>query len=90
MARRIRIKWCRDLLIEGCGDDLTAKFKGELQRRRAPEQAVEITLTLGRCMVRAVLEQIGQMHERDRARIEYELARIRKEAGQLLAEKKSG
>jgi ABC-type phosphate transport system auxiliary subunit len=89
MSKRLTIKYCHDFELKGSGHDLAATFKGSLQRRRAKALPVEVSLELGRCMVRTVLQQIGQMHERDRQRIEGELQRIRLESRQLLPPDKS-
>jgi hypothetical protein len=87
--RRLRLKYPNDLVLDGQEWILALTFRAELERRRAREVPVEVTVQLTRPNIACLLGQIAKMHKRDRARLAEEARRISREIA-TLEENKNG
>lgn len=72
--------------ITGCGDSMQFKVRGHRTTKAGTVERYELDLEVCRWGVTHILRELQKMHARDRARIQRELDRIRKESVLLTQE----
>lgn len=77
--RKLQLVSGSRISIEGEGDDLHVKLDAHRRMKTGDYEFFSIDLSIGRWTVQQLARQIATMHERDRARLAKETARIYRE-----------
>lgn len=77
--RKLQLVTGSRIVIEGEGNDLHMKLNAHRRKKTGDYEFFEITLDVGRWSIQQLARQIASMHERDRARLAKETARIEHE-----------
>lgn len=77
--RKLALVTASRITLEGDGDDLKLKVRAHRKKKTGDYEFYSIELAIGRWTVQQLARQIATMHERDRARLAKEAARIERE-----------
>jgi hypothetical protein len=77
--RKVKLVCSTNIDMRGDGDQVQLAFSAHRKKASGGYEFFEIELDVGRYVIQRLARQIATMHERDRARLAREMARIEKE-----------